>query len=349
MFSFVYNVYYNDKLHALYELTEKLALEAGLSTTSSTRLKHACVKVSFDALIWEWVAPPSQLGQGGQSTQEQKHCILENSKKAKHFQQMLRLFVLRHKSPCCGKGCWKFSYGNLIQGQKAQTGPQLSFPSWFLLGMSISFDVFIFICSYLFIYLEVSPGGTFCSAWYSPWDRTGLSSFPHLSGFITMFLWGVWRPPVLMILPLFLLSQFSFTDFSLLDILNVQFDDIFLSSATIYSFTFCLVYAHKITQSNTKAWLCYPRPNPSVSSIALQQNTGCILPSYVPKPEDPTDHPLLYSHCILAPNSNGISYSTTDRVWQKTSRQYCQAFHVNTLAEQANIRGNTQPSHSLKT
>lgn len=159
------------------------------------------------------MAPPSQLGQGGQSTQEQKHCILENSKKAKHFQQMLRLFVLLHKSPCCGKGSWKFSYGNLIQGQKAQTGPQLSFPSWFLPGMSISFDVFIFICSYLFIYLEVSPGGTFCSAWYSSWDRTGLSSFPHLSGFITMFLWGVWRPPVLMILPLFFLSQFSFTVF----------------------------------------------------------------------------------------------------------------------------------------
>lgn len=125
------------------------------------------------------MAPPSQLGQGGQSTQEQKHCILENSKKAKHFQQMLRLLVLRHKSPCCGKASWKFSYGNLIQGQKAQTGPQLSFPSWFLLGMSISFDVFIFIGSYLFIYLEVSPGGTFCFVWYSPWDRTGLSSFPH--------------------------------------------------------------------------------------------------------------------------------------------------------------------------
>lgn len=177
----------------------------------SSMLVSKCRLMPF---IWEWVAPPSQLGQGGQSTQEQKHCVLENSKKAKHFQQMLRLFVLRHKSPCCGKGSWKFSYGNLIQGQKAQTGPQLSFPSWFLPGMSISFDVFIFICSYLFIYSEVSPGGTFCSAWYSSWDRTGLSSFPHLSGFITMFLWGVWRPPVLMILPLFFSLNFPSLIFS---------------------------------------------------------------------------------------------------------------------------------------
>ena len=50
MLSIVHNIYYIDKLHVLFELTEKLALEAGLSTTSSTRLKHACVKVPFDAL-----------------------------------------------------------------------------------------------------------------------------------------------------------------------------------------------------------------------------------------------------------------------------------------------------------
>lgn len=120
MLSIVHNIYYIDTLHVLFELTEMLALEAGLHTTSSTRLKHACVKVPFDALhlrmggSWR-----PQLGQGGQNAQEQKHCILEISKKAKHFQQMLRLFVLRHISPCCGKRSWKCSDGNLIQGQKA--------------------------------------------------------------------------------------------------------------------------------------------------------------------------------------------------------------------------------------
>lgn len=103
----------------------------------------------------------------------------------------------------------------------------------------------------------------------------------------------------------FLLSQLTFTNFLYwmfgMPNLMIFFYHLLLA---IYSFTFCLVYAYKITQSNIKACFCYPRPDPSVSSIALQQNTGCILPSCVPRPADPTDHPLLSSRCILVPNSN---------------------------------------------
>lgn len=103
---------------------------------------------------------------GGKPTtikQTKKHCVLEN-KKVGHFQQMLLLFILPYKNYYSEKGNWKpsyrmFNHGKLSCGEKDQWACLLaastsSFRFWELswFGGNVS------IYSYVFFYLETSPG-----------------------------------------------------------------------------------------------------------------------------------------------------------------------------------------------
>lgn len=158
MFSIVQNIYYIDKLHVLFGLTEKLTLEAGLSTTSSTRLKHACINVPFDALNLRMGVSPTPAGTGKTKHSRAKTLYSWKHQEGEAFPADAQT-VLGHKSSWCGKESRKeVQRWASHSGTESSNEPQLSFPSWFRLGTA-SHLMFLYLSAAICLFTWKSHQG----------------------------------------------------------------------------------------------------------------------------------------------------------------------------------------------
>lgn len=115
------------------------------------------------------------------------------------------VLVLRHRSPCCGKGSWKFSDGKESHsGTESLNRTSAELPQLVSAGHEhLIWCLYLYLHLFVYLLKSLTGGGDILLCLVLSMGPHGTLQLPALSGFTTMFLWGVWRPLELMILPLF--------------------------------------------------------------------------------------------------------------------------------------------------